>query len=230
MKIGFDIISDLCLTPEDNFNWDGKATSLYCVIAGNISRDLKTIRKTLAHLGQYYQGIFYCLGSLEYEDCLDISSRTDEILKVCNTQRNVAVLHQHVVIVESVAILGINGWYGNTAPADPLTEIQLEVLRNEDIIYLKSSLERLQRHLDVKTILLVSNSVPGPEMHFGQEPVHAKDQLPIDIALIADTENKVTHWAYGTYNKSVDIVRGKINYVNNASYRRPSYYPKRIEV
>jgi hypothetical protein len=230
MKIGFDIISDLCLTPEDNFSWEGKATSLYCVIAGNISRDLKTIRKTLAHLGQYYQGIFYCLGSLEYEDCLDISSRTDEILKVCNTQRNVAVLHQHVVIVESVAILGINGWYGNTAPADPLTEIQLEVLRNEDIIYLKSSLERLQRHLDVKTIMLVSNSVPGPELFFGQEPVHAKDQLPVDIALIADTENKVTHWAYGTYDKNVDLVRGKINYINNSCYRRPSYYPKRIEV
>jgi predicted phosphohydrolase len=229
MNIGFDVISDLYLTPEDNFNWEGKATSLYCIIAGNVSNDLKTIRKTLSHLGQYYQGVFYCLGSLEYEDCDNIDARTKELSKICNTQRNAVLLHHHVVIVESVAILGVNGWYGNTLPTDPILEMQLEVLRNEDIIYLKSSLDKLQRHLDVKSIILVSNSVPNDSLYFGQDPLHAVSQLPIDIALIADTEKKVTHWAYGTYDKVVDVTIDNINYVNNSSYKRLSYYPKRIE-
>ena len=62
MTIGFDVISDLFLTPEESFNWEGKATSLYCVIAGNISNDVKVITQTLRHLSRFYQGIFYIDG------------------------------------------------------------------------------------------------------------------------------------------------------------------------
>ena len=51
--IGFDLISDLNLSPEDSFNWEGKATSLYCIIAGNISEDLRTIKQTLSHLSKF---------------------------------------------------------------------------------------------------------------------------------------------------------------------------------
>lgn len=230
MKIGFDIISDLYLDPDDEFNWDGKATSLYCVIPGNISNDLKVVRKTLAHLSKYYQGVFYCLGSLEYEDCENINTRTKEIFKATQPIRNVALLHQHVVIIESIAILGINGWYGNTQPTDIVTEANIETHRHGDILYLKSSIEKLQRHLDVKNILLVSNSVPGPDLYFGQEPAHANGQIPINIALEADTEKKVSHWAYGTYDKSVDITIDNINYVNNSYYRKQPYWSKRIEI
>ena len=230
MKIGFDVISDLYLGPDESFNWEGKATSLYCVIPGNISSDLKTIKQTLSHLGRFYQGVFYCPGALEYEDCLDIDIRTKEIFKVCSTQRNVALLHQHVVIVESIAILGANGWYGNTKPADLVTEANIEIHRHEDIMYLKSSIEKLQRHLDVRSILLVTNSVPGPDLYFGQEPVHAQGQIPINIALEADTEHKVKHWAFGTYDKAVDVTLNNINYVNNCYYKRKPYWSKRIEV
>ena len=41
--IGFDIISDLNLQPDDSFNWENKATSLYCIVAGNNSSDLRTV-------------------------------------------------------------------------------------------------------------------------------------------------------------------------------------------
>jgi predicted phosphohydrolase len=149
---------------------------------------------------------------------------------MCNLQKNVALLHQHVVIVEKTAILGVNGWYGNTLPSDPLTEVQIEVARNEDIIYLKSSLEKLQRHLDVESIIVVSNSVPGSELYFGEQPEHSRSQIPIEMALLADTENKVKSWVYGTYNKNVDVTIGAINYINNSSFKRQSYYPKRIDV
>jgi hypothetical protein len=81
--IGFDLISDLNLSPEDSFNWEGKATSLYCIIAGNISEDLRTIKQTLLHLSKFYQGIFYTLGSLEYHHTIDVHKRTEEIHKIC---------------------------------------------------------------------------------------------------------------------------------------------------
>jgi hypothetical protein len=174
--------------------------------------------------------VFYCPGSLEYEDCVDIETRTQEITKVCNTVKNTALLHQHVVIVDSIAVLGVNGWYGNTKPADLLTEAKIETHRHEDIVYLKNSIDRLQRHLDVRKILLVSNSVPGPELYFGQEPEHAESQIPVNIALEADTESKVSHWAFGTYDKTVDVTFNNINYINNSYYKRKPYWAKRIEV
>ena len=204
MKIGFDVISDLNLDPEESFNWEGKATSLYCIVAGNISNDLRTIYQTLLHLARFYQGVFYTAGSLEYEGTPSISSRTEELAKICRTIRNVAYLHNHVVIVDGIAILGTNGWYGNTDDATSLSPIQLDVDRYEDIGYLGNTLERLQLHLDVKKIVIVSHSVPGPELFFGEEP-----------------EN---------INKTVDTTIDGINYINNSYYKRRPYWAKRVEI
>ena len=157
MNIGFDVISDLNLSPEDNFNWEGKATSLYCIIAGNVSSDLRTIYQTLSHLSRFYQGIFYTLGSLEYEGVEDISKRTEEIFKVTRSLNSVVMLHHHVVIIEGTAIVGANGWYGTNPSVDLKTEIAIENQRYEDLYYLKSTIEKLQKHLDVRKIMIVSS-------------------------------------------------------------------------
>jgi predicted phosphohydrolase len=228
--IGFDIISDLNLSPESSFNWEGKATSLYLIIAGNISSDLRTIRQTLLHLSRFYQGIFYTLGSTEYNYTGDIDARTNEIHKICQTINNVAVMHHHVVIVDGIAIAGANGWYGNTIPSDPVTEALTEQHRNEDILYLKNTLERLQKHLDVKKIILVSNSVPSEELYFREAPESIQNQLNLGMILSFDTESKVSHWIYGTYGKVVDTTIRGINYINNSYYNRNPYWAKRIEV
>lgn len=230
MTIGFDVISDLNLSPEDSFNWEGKATSLYLIIAGNISSDLRTVHQTLLHLSRMYQGVFYTLGSLEYEGVEDIDQRTEDLYRISKTMKNVAILHHHVVVIDGVAIAGANGWYGKTTPEDLIEEITVETQRNEDIIYLKGTVERLQRHLDVKNIILVSSSVPGPELYFGEDPSVLKSQLNLSLILPADTEKKVKYWVYGTYGKVVDTVINNVNYVNNSSFKRKPYWAKRIEV
>ena len=227
--IGFDLISDLNLSPEDSFNWEGKATSLYCIIAGNISEDLRTIKQTLSHLSKFYQGIFYTLGSLEYHNISDIVKRTNEIRKACHSVRNLAIMHHHVVVIDGIAVIGANGWYGNTTYDEETASI-IEVHRNEDILYLKNTIERLQKHLDVKKIVIVSNSVPGIELYFGEHPDTIDIQLNLNIALIADTENKVSHWLYGTYGKVVDTNINDINYINNSSFNRNPYWAKRAEI
>jgi hypothetical protein len=227
--IGFDLISDLNLSPEDSFNWEGKATSLYCIIAGNISEDLRTIKQTLSHLSKFYQGIFYTLGSLEYHNISDIVKRTNEIRKACHSVRNLAIMHHHVVVIDGIAVIGANGWYGNTTYDEETASI-IEVHRNEDILYLKNTIERLQKHLDVKKIVIVSNSVPGIELYFGEHPETVDIQLNLNIALIADTENKVSHWLYGTYGKVVDTNINDINYINNSSFNRNPYWAKRVEI
>ena len=227
--IGFDLIIDLNLSPEDNFNWEGKATSLYCIIAGNISADLHTIKQTLSHLSKFYQGIFYTLGSLEYNNTSDVIKRTKEIYKTCNSIGNLAIMHHHVVVVDGIAVLGVNGWYGNTTYDEENASI-IEVYRNEDILYVKNTLERLQKHLDVKNIVIVSNSVPGIDLYFGEHPDTVDTQLNLNIALLADTENKVSHWLYGTYGKVVDTNINDINYINNGSFKRNPYWAKRITI
>ena len=227
--IGFDLISDLNLSPEDSFNWEGKATSLYCIIAGNISEDLRTIKQTLSHLSKFYQGIFYTLGSLEYHNISDIVKRTNEIRKTCHTVRNLAIMQHHVVVIDGIAVIGANGWYGNTTYDEETASI-IEVHRNEDILYLKNTIERLQKHLDVKKIVIVSNSVPGIDLYFGEHPDTIDIQLNLNIALIADTEKKVSHWLYGTYKKVVDTNINDINYINNSSFSRNPYWSKRVEI
>lgn len=230
MKIGFDLISDLFLGPEDSFNWENKATSLYCLVAGNISHDLRTLVITLSHLSKYYQGVFFIPGALEYQNIDDIEKRTDEILRSCRKIKNIAVLYQHVVIIDGIAILGANGWYGNIQPSDLVTELKVQEKRHEDIAYLKNSIEKLQRHLDVKKIIILTNSVPGPNLYFGEVPDFVVSQVPLNLTLFTDTEHKISHWAFGTHEKIVDTEINNVNYVNNPKLKKHPYWAKRIEV
>ena len=230
MKIGFDVISDFNLKPHELFGWEGKATSLYCIIAGNISNDLRTIHQILLHLSHFYQGVFYTAGTLEYEGTSDIAIRTGELVNICKSIRNVAYLHNHVVIIDGIAIVGSNGWFNdeNTYPLLTLDAIENE--RYQDIGYLSNAIEKLQLHLDVKKIIIVSHSAPSHELFFGEEPDLIYSMPPLKLSLIKDLESKVTHWVYGNYDKTVDIVIDGINYVNNSYYKRNPYWAKRIEI
>lgn len=230
MKIGFDVISDLNLSPNDSFNWENKATSLYCIVAGNISNDLRTIGITLAHLSTCYQGVFYTLGSLEYKDSPDIDKRSEDLESLCSSLRNVVLLQHQVVIIDGIAILGCNGWYENADSANLVNEAKIQIERYDDIRYLKSSIEKLQRHLDVKKIVIVSNAIPAAALCFGEVPDSLPEQIPLNLALIADTEKKVSHWVYGTYKKIVDTTINDINYIANPYFKGNSYWAKRIEL
>jgi len=106
----------------------------------------------------------------------------------------------------------------------------IENERYQDLGYLSNSLEKLQLHLDVKKILIVTHSAPGYELFFGEEPEEIYSIPPLKLSLIKDLEGKVTHWIYGQYNKSVDIELDGINYINNSYYKRNPYWAKRIEV
>lgn len=227
MNVGFDIIGDLNLSPDESFSWEEKATSLYCLVVGNISSDLKTVLQTLLHLSKQYQGIFYTPGPLEYKTAENIEERTQQLFKICAKIPRVTLLHHHVVIVDGLAILGVNGWYHDNMTFD--NSFQIDLLRFEDIRYLGKSIEKLQKHLDVKKICVVSNSVPRTELYFGEEPTIEGVNIPLYHALEYDTEAKVTNWVFGTYKKIVDTSIDNINYVNNP-YNTDPYWAKRIEI
>jgi hypothetical protein len=226
MEIGFDIIGDLRLDPNESFNWENKATSLYCVITGNVTYNMRTLWQTLAHLSKFYQALFYIPGPLEYISGDDADKRTLEILQLAKTIPNLTVLYQNVVIIDGIAILGCNGWEDE----NPDFEHLLNTLRLDDIAYLNKSIDRLQKHLDVKKIFIVSSAVPKKELYFGLEPAKAHKRVHLDFALGGDTEHKVTHWAFGTYEKLVDTNINNVRYVNNPYYKKLPYWAKRITI
>ena len=227
MEIGFDLISDLNLDPEDSFNWEGKATSLYCVVAGNISHDLRTVFQTLGHLCKFYQGIFYVPGLAEYKTCIDYDLRTKELNSISKKLPKVALLYHHVVIIDGVAVIGVNGFSADN-PDD--IDVRLIKARLDDIAYLNKSIQKLQTHGDVKRILVISACIPGRGLYFGKLPEHVDDHIYPDYCLQADTEMKVTHWAFGSTDTTSTTVQHNVTYINNPYNKGTPYWPKRISV
>lgn len=230
MSVGFDIISDLYLNAEESFNWENKATSLYLIIAGNISDDLLTIRQTLRHLSKFYQGIFYISGFLEHPSIHVATDRYQEISDICREIRNVAYLYKHVVIINGVAVMGVTGWYGNIEKLNTLSHVHLTAHNIDDISYMNTTLSKLQLHVDVKKIISVTNCVPNPELYFGEMPPNLGELIVPNTVLAKDTENKISHWVYGTYNKPSEKIINNVNYISNGYFKRRPYWPKRIEV
>lgn len=227
--IGFDIVGELYIEPNDSFNWENKATSLYCIVTGNISSDTRTLMQVLVHLSKYYQGVFFVPGSLEYKNTDDIATRTDEITHLCSHIPNVILLHQTIIVVDGVGVVGINGW-SNAGSVDTVSEMMRTAARYEDAKYLTATLGKLQRHLDVKKIIVITNAVPKEELYFGEEPITVYDQIPLTNILDVDTEHKVRHWVFGTYTKPVDTVLNDIQYLNNPYLGNKPYWPKRLTV
>ncbi len=229
MEIGFDVISDLCLSPNDNFKWTSKATSLYCIVAGNISSDTRTIIQTLGHLAKYYQGVFYIPGRLEYEGFDDLEMRTEELTAICNHLDSVAILHHNVAMIDGIAVVGVNGW--GSLPEDyNLTNIQMLHEREDDLLYLYKTIERLQVHMDVKKIIVASSAVPRKDLYFGQLPEHVETMPTLSSCAQFDTEKKLSHWVFGTYENVVDVTVNDINYINNAYVKSRNYWAKRVTI
>lgn len=229
MSVAFDVISDLKLSKENKLDWEGKPTSLFCIIAGNISDDLEVLKETLSHLSLLYHGVFFIDGALEIGSLSTQAKKIDEIANIVKEMQNVVYLHNNVVIIDGIAIVGINGWYGNKDPGDPFDMVRLEYYMHEEAGYLHKTIEKLQLHVDVKQIVVVSNSVPIVDLFYNQNP-YLPDTFGLITALMQDTERKVHTWVYGSSDKMVDAVNDGIRFVNNGCFDKQPYWPKRIEI
>jgi len=229
MSLSFDIISDLYLTPNSEFDWNEKPTGLFCLVAGNVSNNIFIVQKVLRHLATVYHGVFYIDGSLENTDVSNRDDRVEEISKICSAIPKVVYLHNQVVVLEGVAIMGINGWYKNYTQHSISDEFQYKSYRYEDLAYLGKTIEKLQLHVDVKKIVVVSNSIPDDSLYLGDGPKLGDDVSPT-YGLNKDTEHKIKTWVFGTYDKEINVTVNNINYLNNPCYDKKPYYPKRIEI
>lgn len=231
MRVGFDVISDLNLDPNDSFNWENKPSSLYCIVNGNVSSNMEIVRQTLLHLSGLYQGVLYLPSSLEYSNVYNIKQVNQDIRRICRGISNAVFLHNHVIIIDHVAILGVSGWYNNVVTNnDVIKHAIAQKHRDSDLEYLKNTLVKVTFHDEIKKAVLVSGCVPDQQLYFGKVPDLVLDELDLSITLGYDADSKVTHWLYGNNDVLADVKIGNVNYVNNAYMGRKPYWPKRIEV
>jgi hypothetical protein len=225
-----DLISDLNLTAEDEFNWEGKPTSLFCSIAGNISRDLTVVRNTLDHLSNFYRGIMYIDGALEHTDLGNYNTRIEQLREICKTMTNVVYMHNHVVILNSVAFISVNGWFENHPNINDVQDvIRVEDFRIQDLSFLGSTIKNLQHHRDAKKIIITTSCAPNEHLLF-KKPGSKKEIVEPELALAMDTEDKVDVWMYGGTNVIADEITLQHRFVNNPCIPGQPYWPKRILV
>jgi hypothetical protein len=103
---------------------------------------------------------------------------------------------------------------------------KIEEYRNEDIGYLSNSLKSLQLNRDVKKIIVVSSCTPGESLLYQSR---SNNNLEPGLALVMDTEHKVSHWLYSGTDLTTDNTYNRRRYVNNPKLDSIGpYWPKRI--
>jgi hypothetical protein len=105
-----------------------------------------------------------------------------------------------------------------------------------------NSVRKLQTHQEVKSIVLISHTLPAPwivshDLDLANTPrFNCMGNQHLQLAINEDTENKIKTWCFGHYHKPVDQDFCGIRYVSNprgrgdTPWKQSPYYPKRISI
>lgn len=261
MEFTFDLISDLHLESwNESVDWTGRPTSPHCVIAGDICYDRSILIKFLKHLSQCYQGVFYIDGNDEHKLYMNqLGESYQDLAYKIRKMPNVVYLQDNVVVVNGVALIGTNGWWGYDLDLSlDSSEVQawlkekesysdqvINSIRNyskTDAKYIVASIKRLQTHPDVKKIVVISHTVPRADLieHdpglLGKLKFNCMGNRYIAQALDVDTEHKIHTWCFGHYHGKVDQYRDGVRWVNNCRGRKDTlwsqwaYNPLRVVI
>lgn len=255
-----DLISDLHVEDWSNFNWDGQPTSPYCIVAGDVSRDRNKLKTTLSHLGQCYQQVFYIDGNDEHRDYYEnLDDSYDQLGDMLTGINNITYLRDNIIILETTAIVAVNGWWTFNFDANIDVDLCIEWFNNytktsrsvsldiidkahEDAAYLIHSVGRLQRFPEVENIMIVSHTVPSPWLvdHdidlTGDPRFNCLGNQHMTRVFFEDSENKIKTWCCGHYHNNIDRELAGVKYVSNVRGRgntpwcQTAFYPYRLNI
>jgi UDP-2,3-diacylglucosamine pyrophosphatase LpxH len=258
--MNFDLISDIHRETWEYFDWGGQPTSQYCIVAGDIARDRSLVIDTLEQLSKVYTGVFYVDGNDEHKNYAeDLTTSYNELTELIGKFNNVIYLHDNVVVMNGIAILATNGWW--SYDFDPMLDLEQSVtwLQHKDKIsqmaaininatayrdagYMSNSVAKLQTYQDVKSIIMVTHTVPTPEIIKHDLQLvdswrfNSMGNSRMQDALKEDCEKKIKLLCFGQYHRPVEMVIDGIRYVSNprgrgdTEFSQLAYYPKRITV
>jgi len=252
----FDLISDLYLTTMENFSWDNKPTSLYCIIAGNISADRTILFEFLSNISGYYNAVFFIDGDLEH-NCYEgnIEESYKNLRAGIGFMENVMFLHENIVILNDITLIGTNGWTTFDFTNKSTVNHTIDFLSKSDMLteeycnnvfkmaisdqqYMYNSIETCQTMDECINLVLVTNAVPIPKFIEHNEDFNGTllgdttGNNGINGCLSKDVKGKVKSWIFGKFHEDIDYNIDGIRYVNNPGkgYDLDTYFPKRIEI
>jgi hypothetical protein len=196
--------------------------------------------------------VFYIDGNDEHTyNYHRIGQSYQELARSINRLHRVTYLQDNVVVIDGVAILGTNGWWGydldeninrddckqhmtdwyaKKMPGFEINPEEISDMSRRDVAYLVNSVQRLQTHNDVKKIVIVTHTVPGA--HLIQHDIelagttqfnHMGNRL-MHLVHTNDTERKINTWCFGHYHGNVDKTIQGIRFVNNCRGRGDTSY------
>jgi len=252
MQFSIDLISDLNINKE-SFDWIGKPTSLFCLVAGNVSSDRTILLETLQHLGRQYKQVFFIDGPQDMRhEIINLKESYKELEMYIPNLENIVYGNNQVVMLNNVAIVLVNGWWSydfdnnidieqveqlliDEWKIDRQSMLKLACYAYSDTKYLENTIRKLQSHKDVKEIIIVSSTVPLINLisHDIELASSTKMNLMgssmITSCLSFDTEQKVKTWCFGYYPHAIDEIIDGIRFVSNPrSGHIDVYYPKII--
>ena len=261
MKIHFDLISDLHVdTWDETFSWEGKATSPYAVVAGDISRERADIRPVLEEISKHYIMTMFVDGNDEHRWGLDNLGESYKTLKEdIGTIKDFIFLQDDCLVIDNVAFVGTNGWtcfdfaddnsyLDNKRWMEERYKIsmyagqQIEAMAMSDAGFLCRTVKKLQTHPDIKKIVMISHFVPDAQLLKHDVYLDSTHRLGttgnswLTRCLEEDHEKKIDTWCFGHYHSDIEMNLDGVRYINNARGRngtdwcKPVYYPKRIEI
>jgi hypothetical protein len=254
-KTNFDLISDLYLDTLDDFTWENKATSLFCIVAGNISSDRNVLYNFLEYMEQFYEAVFFIDGDLEHDEYGgDFDYSYADLNHNIGKMDKVIFLHENIIILNNATLIATNGWttfdFTRKNPVDETMEFldmrgEVPVHVANDIFkmaitdqsYMTNSIEACQSMVDCQNLVVVTNSVPSPEFISHDEDYDGTvlgdttGNSGILSCLENDTEGKVSTWIFGKYLGDLDYNIDGIRFVNNPGRNKDLsiYYPKLIK-
>lgn len=261
MSFSFDLISDLHVDAGNKpIEWAGQSTAQICVVAGDIAQDRALVIDTLEQLGEAYNVVLYIDGNTEHKNYYGrLGQSYQELKSMILSVPNVVFMQDNVVIVNGIAFLATNGWWGYDF--DPAMQFEQSILWFEDkenisqydaleikayaehdVRYMVNSMRKLQTQNDVESIVLVSHTVPAPWLISHDIELantwryNSMGNSQLTSVLEQDTENKIKTWCFGHYHMPIDVVKDNIHYVSNPKgvdstpYSQMAYYPKRVTV
>lgn len=259
MALSFDLISDLHVeTWSEKFDWRRMPTSPLCVVAGDVAKNRDIVAHALHNLSESYQNVLYIDGNEEHKFYLDDIENSQLHLTSLLDKYNIINLRDKVAVIDGVAFIGCNGWY--TYDLDEPESYDdtkqwyvkkgkvtmdiantIEELAMHDATYLSTSVAKLQTHQDVKEIVIVTHTVPFPELiehdieMAGSHMLNCSGNSHVGRALSHDTEAKISTWCFGHYHGSdIDTFLKGVRFVNNPRGRgntrwcKPVYNPKKV--
>lgn len=260
MAFSFDLISDLHVeTWPDTFTWDGMPTSPLCVVAGDIAKDRDCVIDVLGKLAQVYQTVVYIDGNEEHKYYMtELEDSRLHLASVLKKHKNIINLKEQVAVIDGVAFVGCNGWwtydfdepehydatkqwYVDSYKVSMDVACDVETHAMVDTTYLSTTIQKLQTHQDVREIVIVTHTVPFPELveHDidlqGSHRLNCTGNSHLARALVYDTEAKISTWCFGHYHGGdIDTILKGVRFINNPRGRGTTrwckhvYYPKKV--